>query len=64
MPQAQVSNIEGGEAVPTLPLPARPTEVLDMSPRIELDGDSSSFAIWVFGSSCGLCAEGAGGWLG
>ncbi|MFJ7156062.1 helix-turn-helix domain-containing protein [Streptomyces sp. NPDC101118] len=44
MSQLQVSNIEGGDSVPTLPLLTRLAKALDASLTIDLDGDRSSFA--------------------
>ncbi|MDQ0985010.1 helix-turn-helix domain-containing protein [Streptomyces sp. V2I9] len=44
MPQPQISNIEGGDSVPTLPLLARLATALDASLSIDLDGDTSAFA--------------------
>lgn len=43
MTQPQVSNIEGGDSVPTLPLLTRLAKALDASLTIDLDGDSSTF---------------------
>lgn len=45
MPQPQISNIEGGDSVPTLPLLTRLAKALDASLTIDLDGDSSTFAL-------------------
>ncbi|MFF9908703.1 helix-turn-helix domain-containing protein [Streptomyces olivaceus] len=44
MTQPQISNIEGGDSVPTLPLLTRLAKALDASLTIDLDGDSSTFA--------------------
>ncbi|MFG3657082.1 helix-turn-helix domain-containing protein [Streptomyces sp. NPDC047706] len=44
MTQPQISNIEGGDSVPTLPLLTRLAKALDASLTINLDGDSSAFA--------------------
>ncbi|MFC7807518.1 hypothetical protein [Streptomyces olivaceus] len=44
MPQPQISNIEGGDSVPTLPLLTQLAKALDASLTIDLDGDSSTFA--------------------
>jgi transcriptional regulator with XRE-family HTH domain len=43
MSQPQISTIEGGDSVPTLPLLARLTKALDASLSIDLDGDDSAF---------------------
>lgn len=43
MTQAQISNIEGGDSVPTLPLLTRLANALDASLTIDLDGGSSAF---------------------
>ncbi|MFC0601258.1 helix-turn-helix domain-containing protein [Streptomyces palmae] len=43
MTQSQVSNIEGGESVPTLPLLTRLAKALDAALTIGLDGDDSAF---------------------
>lgn len=43
MTQPQISNIEGGDAVPTLPLLTRLANALDASLTIDLDGDTSAF---------------------
>lgn len=43
MTQPQISNIEGGDAAPTLPLLTRLAKALDASLTINLDGDSSTF---------------------
>ncbi|GAA3821207.1 hypothetical protein GCM10022403_063300 [Streptomyces coacervatus] len=43
MTQPQISNIEGGDSVPTLPLLTRLAKALDASLTIDLDGDSSTF---------------------
>ena len=43
MTQPQISNIEGGDSVPTLPLLTRLAGALDASMSISLDGDTSVF---------------------
>ncbi|MGW0824214.1 helix-turn-helix domain-containing protein [Streptomyces sp. NPDC002845] len=43
MTQPQISNIEGGDSVPTLPLLTRLAKALDASLTIDLDGDNSTF---------------------
>jgi ribosome-binding protein aMBF1 (putative translation factor) len=43
MNQPQISNIEGGDSVPTLPLLTRLAKALDASLTIDLDGDTSAF---------------------
>ncbi|MFI8459817.1 helix-turn-helix domain-containing protein [Kitasatospora sp. NPDC085464] len=43
MTQPQLSNIEGGDAAPTLPLLTRLAKALDASLTIDLDGDTSAF---------------------
>ncbi|KUL35611.1 helix-turn-helix domain-containing protein [Streptomyces regalis] len=43
MTQPQISNVEGGDSVPTLPLLTRLAKALDASLTIDLDGDSSAF---------------------
>ncbi|WP_327428751.1 helix-turn-helix domain-containing protein [Streptomyces sp. NBC_01236] len=43
MSQPQISNIEGGDSVPTLPLLTRLAKALDASLTIDLDGDASAF---------------------
>ncbi|MBV6697356.1 helix-turn-helix domain-containing protein [Kitasatospora aureofaciens] len=43
MTQPQISNIEGGDSVPTLPLLTRLAKALDASLTIDLDGDTSEF---------------------
>jgi ribosome-binding protein aMBF1 (putative translation factor) len=43
MSQPQISTIEGGDAMPTLPLLARLAKALDASLTIDLDGDTSAF---------------------
>ncbi|KUJ66896.1 transcriptional regulator [Streptomyces albus subsp. albus] len=57
MTQAQISNIEGGDSVPTLPLLTRLAKALDASLTIGLDGDSSAFVFTAHGDRP---AEGAG----
>ncbi|MFH8882369.1 helix-turn-helix domain-containing protein [Streptomyces californicus] len=44
MSQPQISNIEGGDSVPTLPLLTRLATALEASLSIDLDEDSSAFA--------------------
>lgn len=44
MTEPQISTIEGGGIVPTLPLLARLAKALDASVVIDLDGDTSAFA--------------------
>ena len=44
MTQPQISTIEGGDSVPTLPLLTRLAKALDASLTIDLDGDTSAFA--------------------
>lgn len=43
MTQPQISTIEGGDSVPTLPLLTRLAKALDASLTIDLDGDASTF---------------------
>lgn len=43
MSQPQISTIEGGDSVPTLPLLTRLAKALDASLTIDLDGDNSTF---------------------
>ncbi|MER7000999.1 helix-turn-helix transcriptional regulator [Streptomyces sp. NPDC000410] len=43
MTQPQISHIEGGDSVPTLPLLTRLAKALDASLTIDLDGDASAF---------------------
>ena len=43
MTQPQISNIEGGDSVPTLPLLTRLAKALDAALTIDLDGDTSAF---------------------
>ncbi|MGI5198028.1 helix-turn-helix domain-containing protein [Streptomyces sp. CA-288835] len=43
MTQPQISNIEGGDSVPTLPLLTRLAKALDAAMTIDLDGDTSAF---------------------
>ncbi|WP_149825506.1 helix-turn-helix domain-containing protein [Streptomyces tailanensis] len=50
MTQPQISNIEGGDSVPTLPLLTRLANALDASLTIDLDGDSSTFVFTAHGS--------------
>lgn len=50
MTQAQISNIEGGDSVPTLPLLTRLAKALEASLTIDLDGDTSAFAFYPHGS--------------
>jgi ribosome-binding protein aMBF1 (putative translation factor) len=44
MTQPQISNIEGGDSVPTLPLLTRLADALEASLTIWLDGGESTFA--------------------
>lgn len=43
MTQPQISNIEGGDSVPTLPLLTRLAKALEASLSIDLDEDGSTF---------------------
>ncbi|MFI5532519.1 helix-turn-helix domain-containing protein [Kitasatospora sp. NPDC051853] len=43
MTQPQVSNVEGGDSVPTLPVLIRLAKALEASLTIALDGDASAF---------------------
>jgi transcriptional regulator with XRE-family HTH domain len=43
MTQPQISNIEGGDSVPTLPLLTRLAKALDAALTIDLDRDTSAF---------------------
>ncbi|MFE2040838.1 helix-turn-helix domain-containing protein [Streptomyces sp. NPDC059477] len=43
MTQPQISQIEGGDSVPTLALLTRLAKALDASLTIDLDGDTSAF---------------------
>ncbi|MFE6865045.1 helix-turn-helix domain-containing protein [Kitasatospora sp. NPDC057692] len=43
MTQPQISTIEGGDSLPTLPLLRRLARALDAALTIDLDGDASSF---------------------
>ncbi|MEV8017857.1 helix-turn-helix transcriptional regulator [Streptomyces sp. NPDC086554] len=43
MTQPQISNIEGGDSVPTLQLLTRLAKALDAALTIDLDGDTSAF---------------------
>ncbi|MGW4892718.1 helix-turn-helix domain-containing protein [Kitasatospora sp. NPDC004240] len=45
MTQPQISTIEGGDSVPTLPLLTRLAKALDAALTIDLDGDASSFVL-------------------
>lgn len=56
MTQPQISNIEGGDSVPTLPLLTRLAKALDASLTIDLDGDRSAF---VFTAHDGGAPDGA-----
>ncbi|MEV6478662.1 helix-turn-helix transcriptional regulator [Streptomyces sp. NPDC051576] len=49
MTQPQISNIEGGDSVPTLPLLTRLAKALDASLTIDLDGDDSAFVFMAHG---------------
>lgn len=44
MTQPQISELERGGTMPTLPLPARLTRALDVALSLELDGDTSRVA--------------------
>ncbi|WP_256103814.1 helix-turn-helix transcriptional regulator [Streptomyces sp. ODS05-4] len=44
MTQPQISQIEGGDSVPTLPLLTRLAKALEATLTIDLDGDESAFA--------------------
>ncbi|WP_405937181.1 helix-turn-helix transcriptional regulator [Streptomyces sp. NBC_00726] len=48
--QPQISNIEGGDSVPTLPLLTRLARALDASLTIDLDHDTSAFTFTPHGS--------------
>ncbi|MCC3773961.1 helix-turn-helix domain-containing protein [Streptomyces sp. UNOB3_S3] len=50
MTQSQISNIEGGDSVPTLPLLTRLAKALDASLTIDLDGDISAFVFTPHGA--------------
>jgi DNA-binding XRE family transcriptional regulator len=50
MTQPQISNIEGGDSVPTLPLLTRLAKALDASLTIDLDGDTSAFVFTPHGT--------------
>jgi transcriptional regulator with XRE-family HTH domain len=43
MTQPQISNIEGGDSVPTLPLLTRLAKALDSALSIDLNGDAAAF---------------------
>ncbi len=43
MTQPQISHIEGGDSVPSLPLLTRLADALDAALSIDLDGDTSAF---------------------
>ncbi|MFD9332407.1 helix-turn-helix domain-containing protein [Streptomyces sp. NPDC060065] len=49
MTQPQISNIEGGDSVPTLPLLTRLAKALDASLTIDLDDDASAFVFTAHG---------------
>ncbi|MFE9925255.1 helix-turn-helix domain-containing protein [Streptomyces sp. NPDC005774] len=49
MTQPQISNIEGGDSVPTLPLLTRLAKALDASLTIDLDRDTSAFTFTPYG---------------
>ena len=49
MTQPQISTIEGGDSVPTLPLLTRLAKALDASLTIDLDGDTSAFVFTAHG---------------
>lgn len=50
MTQPQISHIEGGDSVPTLPLLTRLAKAMDASLTIDLDGDHSAFVFTAHGS--------------
>ncbi|MFI6651366.1 helix-turn-helix domain-containing protein [Streptomyces sp. NPDC050529] len=50
MTQPQISNIEGGDSVPTLPLLTRLAKALDASLTIDLDHDTSAFTFTPHGA--------------
>jgi ribosome-binding protein aMBF1 (putative translation factor) len=50
MTQSQISNIEGGDSVPTLPLLTRLAKALDASLTINLDEETSAFFFTAHGS--------------
>ncbi|MDI3422114.1 helix-turn-helix domain-containing protein [Streptomyces luteolus] len=52
MTQPQISTIEGGDSVPTLPLLTRLAAALEAGLTIDLDGDASSFAFRPYGEDC------------
>jgi transcriptional regulator with XRE-family HTH domain len=51
MTQPQISTIEGGDSVPTLPLLTRLAKALDESLSINLNGDTSTFVFTAHRSS-------------
>lgn len=59
MTQPQISNIEGGDSVPTLPLLTRLAKALDASLTIDLDGDTSAFVFSAHGPDDADHAENA-----
>ncbi|RFS86006.1 XRE family transcriptional regulator [Actinomadura spongiicola] len=60
MTQPQISNIEGGDSVPTLPLLTRLADALDASLTIHLEGGESDFRFTPHHSS-GPAASSDGG---
>ncbi|MFJ5112983.1 helix-turn-helix domain-containing protein [Streptomyces sp. NPDC088551] len=50
MTQPQISHIEGGDSVPTLPLLTRLAKAMDASLTIDLDGDTSAFVFTARGT--------------
>ncbi|GGV89536.1 hypothetical protein GCM10015535_43480 [Streptomyces gelaticus] len=60
MTQPQISNIEGGDSIPTLALLTRLAKALDASLTIDLDGDTSAFSFTAHEGG-GPGGSGAGG---
>ncbi|MED7952493.1 helix-turn-helix domain-containing protein [Kitasatospora sp. NPDC058201] len=58
MTQPQISLVEGGDSLPTLPLLTRLAKALDAALSIDLDGDA---AVFVFSAHGGSPSGGAGG---
>ncbi|MGW4647165.1 helix-turn-helix domain-containing protein [Kitasatospora sp. NPDC004289] len=50
MTQPQISNVEGGDSVPTLPVLTRLAKALEASLTIALDGDASAFVFTARGT--------------
>ncbi|GAA2992243.1 hypothetical protein GCM10020229_00920 [Kitasatospora albolonga] len=50
MTQPQISNVEGGDSVPTLPVLTRLAKALEASLTIALDGDASAFVFTAQGT--------------